>query len=97
MDKLNNEELQSVSAGGDSSDIPSLEKVFVYMCDVAGQCKYCGTPTYGMHFLGGPDVSGNVCTYHFQCKCPSPNNAVDLRYYMDTKSWNISENVVYTG
>lgn len=94
MEKLNNDELQNVSAGGDDHDIPRIDVAMVMLWEHGGRCKYCGTPVTELEPIKGPINKGVYYSYLFQCKCPAPTNLMPVNYYPDTNKWYFSQALV---
>lgn len=90
MDKLNNEDLNKVSAGTDGKDLPTLEEAAQWLYSYGGYCVSCGCPVTEMTPRQGPDFAGyGDYTYIFNCKCqgPAPWDGVYVTYDSVFKKW----------
>lgn len=87
MEKLNNEDLQNVSAGGNSHDIPDLEYAEVLLHEHGGKCKSCGTPVQEWEPFNGPTKAGSYYNYIFLCKCSHPRCLQEMTYLPEDKDW----------
>ncbi len=95
MDKLNNEELNNVSAGVNGQEAPGLEWMELYLHNHGGHCKNCGTPVTEFQPFLGPVKAGKFYEYTFLCKCPSsPLNYRTLLWDSETGNVDIPGSIV---
>lgn len=85
MDKLNNEELNKVSAGAADDQVPGLEWMELWLHNHGGHCKHCGTPVTEFQALSGPLKAGSWYEYNFLCKC-TPSLRARRTLYWDPKT-----------